>query len=151
MTCRLQRTNQADLEFIALVQQLNQEQEARNGDKNDYYMQFNQLDEIDYVVIAYINEQAVACGGLRPYDSQQIEVKRMFTSENYRQQGIAGQVLIELEQWARELGYEKCILETGTMNPEAVEFYHKNEFKQVAAFPPYTEDIDSICFEKKLK
>ena len=43
----------------------------------------------------------------------------MFTVESYRGKGLAKQVLTELENWALELGYSKCILETGLRLPEA--------------------------------
>ncbi len=146
----LVRTNQSNADFLELVKLLNQEQAIRNGDKNDYYMQFNQLSAIDHVIVAYQNKKAIGCGGLRAYDTQSVEIKRMFTPIENRKQGVAAIVLAELEQWASELGYQNIILETGTMNPEAIQFYKKNKYKQIPSFEPYIDDEDSICFEKNL-
>ena len=48
-----------------------------------------------------------------------MEVKRMFVPLEKRGKGIGSIVLGELENWANELGYQKCILETGKKQPEA--------------------------------
>ena len=37
-------------------------------------------------------------------------------------------ILTELETWAKELGNTRCVLETGTMLPEAIRFYEKLGF-----------------------
>ena len=49
----------------------------------------------------------------------------MFTLPDYRGKGFAGTVLKELEIWAKELGYEKTVLETGKKQTEAVALYKK--------------------------
>jgi GNAT superfamily N-acetyltransferase len=75
----------------------------------------------------------------------------MFTLESHRGKGLARQVLNELENWALELGYSKCILETGKRLPDAVRLYQKNGYLQIQNYGQYIEMENSICFEKKLK
>ena len=49
----------------------------------------------------------VAGGGIRRHDANTCEVKRMWTSPEYRRQGLATRVLRALEDGARELGYAR--------------------------------------------
>jgi len=58
--------------------------------------------------------------------------------------------LQELEQWSAELGYHKCILETGRFMPDAVALYNNRGYRQIPNYGPYVNTEDSICFEKVL-
>ena len=42
---------------------------------------------------------------------------------------MQGIILLELQLWAKELGYNKCILETGNKMIEAIGLYKKNDFQ----------------------
>jgi putative acetyltransferase len=75
----------------------------------------------------------------------------MFTLPEGRGKGIATKVLTELELWATELSYEKCILETGKRQSEAIELYIKNGYKLISNYGQYAEIENSICFEKEIK
>ena len=74
----------------------------------------------------------------------------MFTAPNLRGQGIASVVLTELEKWASELGYPRCILETGIKQPEAIALYKKNNYSSIPNYGQYEHVETSICFEKIL-
>ncbi|MBI3234928.1 MAG: GNAT family N-acetyltransferase, partial [Bacteroidetes bacterium] len=101
-----------------------------------------------YVVLAYINDIPVGCGAIKQYDEQTMEVKRTFVSPEYRKQGIASTVLLELEHWSKELGYNKCILETGKKQLEAIQLYHKNDYQVIPNYGQYIGVESSVCFEK---
>jgi GNAT superfamily N-acetyltransferase len=75
----------------------------------------------------------------------------MFTPSNLRGRGIASMVLSELEKWTRELGYTKCLLETGKRQPEAIALYIKNGYKLISNYGQYEKIENSVCFEKILK
>lgn len=79
-----------------------------------------------------------------------MEVKRMFVSPDQRGKGIASIVLVELEKWAAELKYNKCILETGIRQPEAISLYKKNNYKLIENYGQYINVTSSVCFEKEL-
>jgi GNAT superfamily N-acetyltransferase len=72
----------------------------------------------------------------------------MFVLPEARQKGIATAVLTELERWASELSYRKCILETGRKQPEALELYRKNGYHPTENYGQYAGVANSICFEK---
>ena len=74
----------------------------------------------------------------------------MYTLPESRGKGIATKVLIELENWAAELSYEKCILETGKRQPEAIRLYTKNRYKLIPNYGQYVNMDNSVCFEKYL-
>jgi putative acetyltransferase len=67
-----------------------------------------------------------------------------------RGKGIAAQILNELEKWAKELNYKKCVLETGHKQPEAIALYKKNGYKQIPNYGQYIGIENSVCFEKLL-
>ena len=67
-----------------------------------------------------------------------------------RAKGLASLILGELENWALELGFEKCILETGRMQPEAIALYEKNGYYRTTNYGQYTGVENSLCFEKNL-
>jgi len=111
---------------------------------------FNIMDERARVMLAYDNEMPVACGAFRPVDEKTIEVKRMYTLPQSRNQGIGKRVLRELENWAREQGYSVSILETGINQPEAIAAYEKSGYVRIPKFPPYVNVNESICMQKSL-
>ena len=144
------RTNSDNRDFIQLVKHLDAELAERDGKDHSFYAQFNKIDKIKHVVIAYDDEQPVACGAIKEYAPGVTEVKRMYTSPESRGKGIASEVLMELETWASELSYAKCILETGKKQPEAIRLYEKNGYRVIPNYGQYSGIENSVCFEKQL-
>jgi GNAT superfamily N-acetyltransferase len=145
------RTNSDNPDFVYLVKALDEVLAERDGEDHSFYDQFNKLDQIKWVVLAYDGDQAVSCGAIKEYEKGIAEVKRMFTSSELRGRGIASLVLNELEEWAAELTFERCILETGMNQPEAIRLYEKNGYTRIANYGQYAEVEDSRCFEKRLE
>ena len=67
-----------------------------------------------------------------------------------RGKGIASRILNELENWASELRYDKCILETGKRQPEAISLYQRNGYKLIPNYGQYAGVENSVCFEKQI-
>jgi GNAT superfamily N-acetyltransferase len=148
---RTLRTNSEHRDFIQLVAMLDNLLSEMDGREHDFYNQYNKIDKIKHVVLAYFDELPVACGAIKEFDPETMEVKRMFTSEIHRGKGIATRVLTELEKWTLELGYSKCILETGKRLPDSVRLYEKSCYRQIPNYGQYVQMENSICFEKKIK
>lgn len=148
---KLIRTDSENQDFVKLVRHLDADLAERDGADHAFYAQFNKIDKIRHVVLAYQNDTPVGCGAIKEYAPGIMEVKRMYTSPESRGQGIASRVLGELERWASELAYEKCILETGKKQPEAISLYKKSGYQSIPNYGQYAEVEDSVCFEKVLK
>ncbi len=146
----LLRTNSTHPDFQLLVKQLDADLAKRDGDEHAFYAQYNKTDHLNEVVIAYMDEQPVACGAFRQLDKHTVEIKRMFTLPDYRGNGIAGQVLTTLEAWAVELGYATANLETGKKQPEAIALYSRLGYAVIPNYGPYVGVENSVCFEKQL-
>lgn len=144
------RTNSENQDFINLVQKLDAYLKITDGDEHDFYNQFNNIDVLKNVVLVYLEDIPVGCGAIKKMDDFAVEIKRMFVSSDKRGKGIAQKILAELEIWAKELGYKKCVLETGKRQVEAVKFYHKCKYKVIPNYGQYAAMENSICFEKEL-
>jgi len=146
----IKRTNSDNLDFQKLIIELDKDLAIKNGEINDYFAQFNTIDLIKNVVVAYEANKPIGCGAIKEYGNGVIEIKRMYVPAEMRGKGIAGKILIELQYWAKELGYSKCILETGDKMIEAIGLYKKNNFVVIPNYGQYSNIETSICFEKKL-
>ncbi|NNM15337.1 MAG: GNAT family N-acetyltransferase [Bacteroidia bacterium] len=147
---QLIKTTSSNSDFIALVELLDEELVERDGDLNSFYDQFNKVESIKHIIVAYENQKPISCGALKEYNAQSMEIKRMYTVIEQRGKGIASQLLAELEKWAAELGYATCILETGKKQVEAVSLYKKNGYQLIENYGQYKGVDNSLCFEKKL-
>ena len=101
-------------------------------------------------MVFYDENVAVGCGAIKKFDKISVEIKRMYVSEEKRGKRVAKKILTELEVWAKELGYNKCVLETGKRQVEAVQFYKKCHYQIIPNYGQYIGMQNSICFEKTL-
>lgn len=146
----LVRTDSAHADFVSLVKLLDADLAIRDGADHSFYAQYNTIDKIKYAVVAYENGKALGCGAIKEYAPDAMEVKRMYVSPESRKKGIASKVVAELEKWAKELSYVRCVLETGKKQPEAIELYKKSGYQQIPNYGQYIGIENSLCFEKKL-
>lgn len=146
----LERTNSENRDFIELVKLLDKALAIVDGKDHAFYSQFNKIDNIRYVIVAYEDEKAVGCGAVKEFGQDTMEVKRMYVSPENRKKGIASEILNELEKWAHELSYGKCILETGKRQYEAIGLYKKSGYKLIPNYGQYANVDNSLCFEKIL-
>lgn len=145
---KINRTNTNDLDFQELVVELDKDLAIRDGEEHYFYAQFNKISAIKYAVVLYENEIAIGCGAIKEYEEDVMEIKRIFVRLEKRGNGIASIILKELENWTKELGFKKCILETGLKQPEAISLYKKNNFVIIKNYGQYAEVENSVCFEK---
>ena len=147
---QLQRTDSNNPDFRELVKHLDAELAQWYGAEQSFYAQFNRVDTIKQVVVAYEGATAVSCGAIRLVSEGVMEVKRMYTLPEMRGKGIAGKLLAELERWATELGCRQCILETGKKQPEAIRLYEKSGYGPIPNYGQYVGKDYSVCFAKEL-
>jgi len=144
------RTDSDNPDFQQLVRILDADLRIRDGADHSFYSQFNKIDRIRHAVVAYENVIPIGCGAIKDYSGDTMEVKRMFVPVDLRGKGIATRILTELEQWARDLHKNRCILETGKRQPEAIGLYGKCGYRIIPNFGQYQNVENSVCFEKPL-
>ena len=145
------RTNTGNEDFVELTRKLDLELAERDGEEHLFYDQFNKIDLLKYAVVAYSDKKSVGCGVMKEHEQNTMEIKRMYVVQHSRGQGIAREILSELEKWTSELNYAMCILETGKKQPEAIELYKRSGYKLIPNYGQYAGVENSVCFEKQLK
>ena len=146
----LLRTDSDNADFRELVALLDADLAIRDGAEHSFYAQFNRIDKIREVVVAYENEKAIGCGAFKYYEKETAEIKRMYVREENRGRGIAGKILKELESWAKEMNFSECVLETGLKQPEAIGLYQKSGYEKIPSYGQYLNVQNSVCMRKVL-
>ena len=147
---RIVRTDSSSADFQMLVKLLDADLAIRDGDEHAFYAQFNKTDQLKQVIVLYENDIPIACGAIREWADGVMELKRMFVQPNSRRKGYAKMVVANLEKWTVELGFHKCILETGKNQPEAIELYQKIGFEITPNYGQYTNVENSVCMQKTM-
>ena len=101
-------------------------------------------------LVGRLGSEPVACGAIRPLEADVAEVKRMFVKPEYRGRGYSKQLLLALEDAARNLGYVALRLETGDRQHAAIGLYERTGFQRIEPFGIYVASQQSVCFEKQL-
>lgn len=146
----IKRTDSSDPDFIALVKLLDHDLAIRDGDEHSFYAQYNKIDAIKHCIVAYEENNPAACGAIKAFSDDAMEVKRMFVQPEFRRKGLASEVLGQLEKWAAELGYRYCILETGKRQPEAIGLYQKQGYLIIPNYGQYANVENSVCMRKEI-
>nr|WP_315417299.1 GNAT family N-acetyltransferase [uncultured Pedobacter sp.] len=144
------RTDSDHTDFRQLVVLLDQDLAVRDGDDHPFYAQFNKVDAIKEVIVAYQNDVPVGCGAIKPFSATEAEVKRMFVHPDYRNKGIAAKIVTALGNWATEIGFSATVLETGKKQPEAIALYQKIGYQITPNYGQYVGVDNSVCMTKPL-
>lgn len=94
----IERTKSGNTHFRELVSLLDKDLTNRYGNIQNKFNQHNLVENIETVVIAYLNNFTAGCGCFRCYDENTIEIKRMFVKPEFRRKGISKLILKELEK-----------------------------------------------------
>lgn len=143
----LQQVSPDHKDFIHLCSELDSFLDVAIGgeSKREKYKKFNYLDTMDYVIIAYNQEEAAGCAALRKYSDRDVEIKRVFVRENYRGQNIGGILLEQLISHAKKSGYRRIILETGSFLQDSLRLYFRYGFEQIENYGAYQNMKESLC------
>lgn len=109
-------------------------------------------------VLASLGDEPVAMGGWRwrrdladRFDEAAVaEIKRMFVSPGARGRGVARRVLGHLEESSQAEGVQRLVLETGTMQPDAMALYERSGYEPVVPFGHYARSPFVRCYGKTL-
>ncbi|MFD3450371.1 GNAT family N-acetyltransferase [Microbacteriaceae bacterium 4G12] len=97
-------------------------------------------------------EELVGCGALKELDYQHGEIKSMRTSSAHLRKGVARRILEHIIEEAKQRGYQRLSLETGSMTAfePARRLYASFGFQYCKPFSDYVEDPNSVFMTKEL-
>ena len=85
-------------------------------------------------VVGHDGDEVVCGGGLKRLGDDVVEIKRMFVVPSARGRGVAGLLLVALEDAARSLGYTTARLDTGAKQPWAERMYRDAGYRDIGNF-----------------
>ena len=100
----------------------------------------------DLYIAAFLSGTPAACGALREFDRTTAEVRRMYVRPEHRRKHVGQAIFTRLIGGARQLGYERIILETGNRQAPAISFYKNLGFTLIAPFGEHVSDVTSLCY-----
>jgi ribosomal protein S18 acetylase RimI-like enzyme len=83
---------------------------------------------------AYVEGDAIGCGGIRQLDAETAELKRLYVSPTARSRGIGSRLLAELEDAARRLGYGRIRLDTQRDNAAALGLFRSSGYREIGDY-----------------
>jgi GNAT superfamily N-acetyltransferase len=146
----LKRTTSEDPDFREMVSMLDAYLAFCDGKDAPFYAQYNKIDSIRYVIVAFFNDVPAGCGAIKHFEDDTMEVKRMYVKPEFRKKGVARAILAGLENWTSELGYTNCILETGKRQLEAIALYQSCNYKVIPNYGQYADVVTSVCMKKQV-
>ncbi|MGL4338818.1 MAG: GNAT family N-acetyltransferase [Rhodoglobus sp.] len=105
--------------------------------------------EVVVTLLALHDGAAVGHAALRPYQ-ESFEVKKVFVDSNHRGLGIARMLMEELDLIARQNGVHRLVLQTGTLQGEAIRLYERLGYQKIAPFRNYGLLTRGLCYAKAL-
>ena len=80
----IKRTNSESADFRKLNTELDKELAISDGKDHSFYAQYNKIDSIHHVLVAYEGDKPIACGAIKKYSDEIKEIKRMFVLPEHR-------------------------------------------------------------------
>jgi ribosomal protein S18 acetylase RimI-like enzyme len=100
------------------------------------------------MLLAALDDEPVAIGGVRDLDKEVAEVKSMYVSPAGRRRGIAKELLERLERIAAERGCRAVRLDTADHLTAAIALYRGAGYREVPAFN--RGPLADLWFEREL-
>ncbi len=108
----------------------------------------NNLDEFKIVFVAYDGLKPIGCLAMKDKINDKVEIGRLYVLPEYRKNGIASMLFINVFMKAKELNAKKITLDTYKRFESAINLYKKLGFYEIDNYienSPY-----SVCMEKVL-
>lgn len=160
ISTELRQVDYHDTDAQLLIDEVQQEYVVRYGGPDSTPVDRQEFSPPNgHFVVLYDAGRPVAMGGWRFNEDARaalgepgrvVELKRMYVIPASRGRGHARTVLAHLEQTAALAGAGRIVLETGAMQPEAVELYRSTGYEPVPPFGHYADSEHSIHLGKRL-
>ncbi len=86
------------------------------------------------LLLAYKDEIAIGCVGLREFDKDIAELKRMFVKTDYRGYKIGEKLLDQIIDVAKNMSYKKILLDTLPSMAQAQKLYRSFGFHEIPSY-----------------
>lgn len=142
-----------DADTIALLQEHLQSMTLYSPPESIHALDLQQLRTPDLTFwTARVRGELAGFGALKELDRQHGEIKSMRTASHFQRRGIARSLLQHVLEVARQRGYRRLSLETGThaaFQP-AVGLYRQHGFESCGPFGAYQYDPYSMFMTRQL-
>lgn len=95
-------------------------------------------------------DETIAGGAFMSHDDETAELKRIWTRDDLRRQGLARRIVLALEEAAADLGYTRAYLTTGFRQPEATSLYLSLGYRPLFDVSADPTLYRSLPFEKHI-
>lgn len=92
------------------------------------------------------DNQIIGTGAVRQLKENTAELRRFYTLPEYRGLGLGRLINNTLITFAQDAGYQKIVLESHTSMPDAMRFYKKAGFYEIAPYAGEPLDYSDIAF-----
>ena len=100
------------------------------------------------IILCKENDVYIGCAGIRKFDVETAELKRMWISPQERGKGIGGQILSAAITLAESKNYKAIVLDTLDHMMPAIKLYKEAGFKETAAY--YFNPHKNALYFKKI-
>lgn len=98
------------------------------------------------LLLAYVNDTAVGCVGVRPFKTTTCEMKRLYVNSDFQGLGIGRALAKQIIQEACTLGYESMVLDTLKRMQSARKLYQSLGFEKTS--PYYENPLPEVIYLK---
>lgn len=127
--------------------------EAHYPTESNHHLDIDDYGEVGVTLFAaWDGDLCVGTAGLKALDTDNGEVKSMHVPEGSRGRGIGKALLDRVLEEARNRGFRRLWLETGSREASAAarRLYERAGFAYCAPFPPYRPDPESVFMALQL-
>ena len=136
---------------VRLIDELQAEYRLRYGSPDETLIDVGEFDPpAGLFLIGLLDGDPVAAGGWRRLGPGLGEVKRMYVAARARGRGFARLMLAELESTMAAAGYDRVVLMTGALQPEAMALYESSGYAPSGAYGLYADYSDARFYGKPL-
>lgn len=150
MTISISIENPKTPEVEALLRESHTLMQALFSPEENHFLSIEELCAENVLLFIGRIDGLVAGSGALSIQADYGEVKSMFTSRDFRNQGLAEAILTKLVQEARARSLPFLRLETGDLLHEAHRLYSRHGFVERGPFGDYEDNGSSIFLEKAL-
>ena len=139
----------ASKDFCTLAGELDAYYYSLVGEIQDRYAEPNRPENMDALLVAYVDDQPVGCGAWKWRDEKTAEMKRIYVRPEFRRQGVATGLLRTLEDHAAFCGCSQWILETARDTQESHQLYLSLGYREIDYYGSPAGAENCRCFLKE--